>query len=125
MLLVFGFQGNVLKHAIFLLPAGALIRGGGIKGTMIGRPPCSLEEEGFTGASADTPLRDVGVEPELLACGGEPVLFSTANAFGKEFSREAKVEKKHNHRFVTSHTLVKQCKIHEVSGICSIFEINS
>lgn len=63
---------------------------------MIGRPPCSLEEEGFAGASACTPLRDVGVEPELLACRGEPALFSTVDAFGKEFSREVKVEKKHN-----------------------------
>lgn len=34
-----------------------------------------------------TPFRGVGVERELLAWGGEPVLFSTAEAFGIEFSR--------------------------------------
>ncbi len=54
---------------------------------MIGRPPCSLEEEGFADTSAVTPFRDVGVEPELLAYGGEPLLFSTVDTFGKEFSR--------------------------------------
>lgn len=98
------------------LPAGALIRGGGIKGTIIGRPPCSLEEEGFTDASLVTPFRDVGVELELLACGGEPLLFSTVDAFGKEFSREEKVI------MATRLCLTNQsqCEIHEVSGIYAI-----
>lgn len=50
--------------------------GGGIMGTMIGMPPCSLatvveeeeeEEAGIAGVSVATPLRDVGVEEELLA----------------------------------------------------------
>lgn len=78
---------NACLCCLCFLPAGALIRGGEIKGTIIGRPPCSLEEEGFADTSAVTPFRDVGVEPELLAYGGEALLFSTVDAFGKEFSR--------------------------------------
>lgn len=106
----------ILKYPfcrLCFLPAGALIRGGGIKGTMIGRPPCSLEEEGFTDASAATPFRDVGVEPELLACGGEPLLFSTVDDFGKEFSREER-EVMVSHLCITNQS---QSEIHKVSGI--------
>lgn len=61
--------------ACVCLPAGGLMSGGGIRGTMIGRPPCSLatvveeeeEELGCAGVSVATLLRDVGVKAELLA----------------------------------------------------------
>lgn len=43
--------------------------------------------EGVEEGSDVTPFLGVGVERELLAWGGEPVLFSIAEDFGKEFSR--------------------------------------
>ena len=43
--------------------------------------------EGVEDGSDITPFRGVGVERELLAWGGELVLFSIAEALCKEFSR--------------------------------------
>lgn len=77
---------------------------------MIGRPLCSLEEEGFADASAVTPFRDVGVEPELLVCGGEPLLFSNVDALAKEFSREDREVMGSRLCFTNQ----SQCEIHHI-----------
>lgn len=79
---------------IGVLPAGGLIIGGGISGTVMGMFPCSLalgvEVEGVVEDSV-TPFLNNGVEWELLAWLGETSLFSTDGwIFGKEISSEIK-----------------------------------
>lgn len=81
------------------LPAGGLISGGGIMGTIMGRLPCSLvlgvevDVEGVVGGSA-TPFLDAGSDWEMLARSGELSLLSVeAGIFGNEFSRqESKIQ---------------------------------
>lgn len=77
------------------LPAGGLIRGGGIMGTMMGRLPCSLllgvEVDGVVEGSV-TPFLEAGKDWELLARSGEPSLLSVdAGIFGSKFSEKMKV----------------------------------
>lgn len=72
------------------LPAGGLISGGGIMGTMMGRLPCSLapgvEVDGVVEGSA-TPFLEAGKHCELLARSGEPSLLSAEGGiFGNMFS---------------------------------------
>lgn len=74
------------------LPAGGLISGGGIMGTIMGRLPCSLVlgvdvEEVAEGSV--TPFLEAGNDCELLARSGEPSPLSVeAGIFGNEFSRQ-------------------------------------
>lgn len=79
------------------LPAEGLISGGGIMGTMMGRPPCSL----VLGVDVDavvegsvTPFLEAGKDWELLARSGEPSPLSAEGAnFGNKFSRQKKLGK--------------------------------
>ncbi len=79
------------------LPAGGLISGGGIMGTMIGRLPCSLvlgvEVDGVVDDSV-TPFLEAGKDWELLARSGEPSPLSDEGGFfGNKFSRQGKLSK--------------------------------
>lgn len=86
------------KKVLCFLPAGGLISGGGIMGTMMGRLPCSLVPGMEVDAVVEdsvTPFLEVGKDWELLAPSGEPSpLSAKGGIFGNKFSRQEKLSKK-------------------------------
>lgn len=88
---------SLSKKVSWSLPAGGLISGGGIMGTMMGRLPCSLvlgvEVDAVVEGSV-TPFLEAGKGWELLARSGEPSPLSVEGGiFGNKFSRQGKLSK--------------------------------
>lgn len=77
--------------SVYSLPAGGLISGGGIMGTMMGRPPCSLVlgmELDAVVRGSGTPFLEAGKDWELLARSGEASPLSVdGGILGNKFSR--------------------------------------
>lgn len=87
----------IFPSSVHSLPAGGLISGGGIMGTMMGRLPCSLvlgvELDALVRGSM-TPFLEAGKDWELLARSGEASPLSVdGGILGNKFSRPGRAAK--------------------------------